>query len=588
MLTISMSGKNLKIEFDKSDRERLNDIVGKIPIYKIDEDFDEVLAYYELPKSHLKDILAQWSVDEIKITEKAFPFYNKYVQEITKIDDLESIKEELNYLRKPREFQRKYITINRSKTKLIAALDTGAGKTLSSLERARLLERDKEFNLLIICPKTCMANWQAEVRLTYDKPSFIFWAIGETKREELKKELPKHKIVITSYQMAKHFDFKADQIIIDEAHLIKNEKTDRYKGCNHHICAKSGLQLLTGTPIYNRVRDLYPLIKLVSPNAVGSKGAFLRKYESHIGVIKIKKTLANGQEIMFPVPKLIENKNLDQLYENCKAFLYRVDGNDIREYEDVIDHIEVNMTPKQSKIYKHFANEFISKIEDNELDPGDVLRYYTKLRQLSEGIFDANTIESGKFDYACERIDELDEEDSIVIWSCFQPSTNAMYEKYKDRAVLFNGSVSDSRKKLAIWSFQGVVTEEEEKEFWRLRYLPSNKDWKFGPGEAKVFSGVINAISSIGVNLQKASKQIIMQYDLTQTANLQASARIRRIGQKAEYVNTAYLLSAGTNDRVRLEKQLRNNLNNINVIDGKSSISYLQQKEILKEIRDSL
>lgn len=117
--------------------------------------------------------------------------------------------------------------------------------------------------VLVICPKSLTLNWQRELRR---------WLTRPLKVDRIAYETGETNIVIASYDEAKKFQEHItarlwDLLVVDEAHLIKNDKAQRTKAV-HAIAQRCRRRLaLTGTPIANRPVELFSILKLVAPLA---------------------------------------------------------------------------------------------------------------------------------------------------------------------------------------------------------------------------------------------------------------------------------------------------------------------------------
>lgn len=151
------------------------------------------------------------------------------------------------------DFQKKGIDFLASRKRAILADDQGLGKTVQAIKAADVaLKRLSQ--VTIICPSSLVSNW-------YDE--FYRWA---EKDFGLK--------CFTYYQFSNDppiTNEKPDLIIIDEAHFIRNTKSNRTQALfkwvieNHHKNPGSYLWLLTATPFVNSAADLYSLLKFCNP-----------------------------------------------------------------------------------------------------------------------------------------------------------------------------------------------------------------------------------------------------------------------------------------------------------------------------------
>ena len=577
------------MDFDK-DRAKLDPIKPKR--------WDSSYGYWLLDFPSLGRILSTWKEEEI-ITQ------GTEIKSL--IDKLETDRQPLKFLPKIegklpespiklKDFQETYVRIYKNKNRLLLSLDQGLGKTITALERCRILGYKR---ILVICPKVVCVNWRSEIRKCLEKQAQIFLG-NKSQRDKLNKTINDFDIVITTYEQIGNLDsYDFDQIIIDEGHLLSNKKSKRFKD-THSFLDKIlnrdyGLQILTGTPIQHKVRDLWAIIYLLNPNLAGSEYDWQNEYERVLR--KITKTIVlknkQGNPIIkdgkpltkvIEIPIEVENKNIDKLKDKLSSIMYRVSREGKVSFKDSIENVIVEMTSKQQKLYERVRNDILVDLENKTLNLQNAPTRLLRLLQASEGYFnlDKDIIDSGKLDYVIDILQNTDEK--IVVWSRFQPITEILGKMFKDKAVIYNGNKSDNYKTLAKWSFNGVDSTHDEEEFFRLK--KSVKDFIFVPGEAQFLFGVINNRSSLGMNLHKhCNRQIFTSIDYMPTADFQAADRIRRLDQLEDTVYTQFILSENSVDSKVLNLALSNYNNSVNILDGKESITYKQIYRLLEELR---
>lgn len=173
----------------------------------------------------------------------------------------------------------------------ILADDMGLGKTLQTLA---ILQKAKEQGQgnhpsLIICPTSVVNNWQSEAdKFFTDCPVILYTGSNRSAhRQSIRRRLkrPSHSLagplVVTSYDIARR-DYKFLSripwlyVIVDEGHNIKNPDAKRTKA----IKAIQGQHklALTGTPIQNKLEELWSLFDFAMPGFLGTRRAFRDKY----------------------------------------------------------------------------------------------------------------------------------------------------------------------------------------------------------------------------------------------------------------------------------------------------------------------
>jgi SNF2 family DNA or RNA helicase len=159
--------------------------------------------------------------------------------------------------------------------------DMGLGKTLQTI--ALLLQRRKDSKKpsLLVVPASLLANWKAELerfapvlRVSFVHPS----ATPQVSEVGAKEQLAVLDLVITSYGMLSRSlwlsKIKWDVIVLDEAQAIRNPSTKQTRTAK---MLNSGSRLaLTGTPIENRLGDLWSLFDFLQPGLLGSRERFGR------------------------------------------------------------------------------------------------------------------------------------------------------------------------------------------------------------------------------------------------------------------------------------------------------------------------
>ncbi len=165
----------------------------------------------------------------------------------------------------------------------ILADDMGLGKTLQTLA---WLTWSKSFHkeskpALVICPASVLHNWRREAnRFTPELKVLVLESGAE--RHNLRKQIPEHDLIVTNYALLRRdlealqrFSFRA--VILDEAQFIKNPDAQisisvkQLKAMQHLA--------LTGTPLENRLLDLWSIVDFVQPGYLGTQQKFREKYE---------------------------------------------------------------------------------------------------------------------------------------------------------------------------------------------------------------------------------------------------------------------------------------------------------------------
>ncbi len=174
--------------------------------------------------------------------------------------------------------------LTESKLGGILADDMGLGKTLQTLTWLTwLLERRHRERkpALVICPASVLHNWRREAERFTPHLKVLVLQSGAA-RHNLRKQIPQHDVIVTNYALLrrdlealKQFSFSA--VVLDEAQFIKNPGAQVTQSVKQ---LKSDQRLcLTGTPLENRLLDLWSIADFIQPGYLGSQEKFIEVYE---------------------------------------------------------------------------------------------------------------------------------------------------------------------------------------------------------------------------------------------------------------------------------------------------------------------
>jgi non-specific serine/threonine protein kinase len=252
--------------------------------------------------------------------------------------------------------------------------DMGLGKTIQVL--ALLLVRKRAEGpapSLLLAPASLLANWAQEaarfapglrvlVAHTSEMPAKTLGALPA-------EELARSDLVITSYGSVHRFDWIKDTawrlVILDEAQAIKNPGTRQTQAVKR---LKAGSRLaLTGTPIENRLSDLWSLFDFVNPGLLGSAKAFAT----------LTRRLADSPGGYAPLRRLVQ------------PYILRRLKTDKTVINDLPDKTEQNaycgLSRKQAALYQQAVDDLSRALEDGQEGverKGLVLAFLTRFKQV--------------------------------------------------------------------------------------------------------------------------------------------------------------------------------------------------------------
>ncbi|MFC7070585.1 DEAD/DEAH box helicase [Halobaculum lipolyticum] len=190
--------------------------------------------------------------------------------------------------------------------KALLADEVGLGKTIEvGMILKEMAYRDTDGSVLILTPAQLAKQWQAELREKFglqficnyddefdgfDAHSHIIASIDTAKSDRYRTEV-----------LARNWDV----LVLDEAHYVKNEETDRYDLIDQ--ITYDYAFFLTATPIQNELTDLYNIISLLRPGLFGTRDVFDQYF-----VDTSQETLVNRNELQERLGKvMIRNKRAE-------------------------------------------------------------------------------------------------------------------------------------------------------------------------------------------------------------------------------------------------------------------------------------
>jgi len=166
---------------------------------------------------------------------------------------------------------------------VILADDMGLGKTLQALawlERLRTKQPDAG-PALVVCPTSVIHNWEREAARFAPRLKLLTLAAGR-ERQAQRGRIPEHDLVLTNYALLRR-DGEAlaevpwRAVILDEAQNIKNPDAAVSRAAR--ALTASQRLALTGTPLENRALDLWSIQAFLNPGLLGTRAAFVRRYD---------------------------------------------------------------------------------------------------------------------------------------------------------------------------------------------------------------------------------------------------------------------------------------------------------------------
>jgi superfamily II DNA or RNA helicase len=387
--------------------------------------------------------------------------------------------------------------------------DMGLGKTIQTL--ALLCELKEENRLaptLLVCPTSVLGNWLREAERFAPTLRFSLHHGDRIKEEKpFAESLKSLDVLMTSYALLNRdrklfLDRRWQLIILDEAQQIKNPSSKVSR-----LAAKlesDGRLILTGTPVENRLQDLWTLFRFLQPELLGSK----RRFGSRFGT---------------PIERRGDGEVKTQLRRLVGPFILRrtkMDPNVAAELPSRVETtVECSLTPEQAKIYESEVEEALQAVKGLEgfQRKGAILRLLTRLKQLCDHPAllekeqpDWSEARSGKLHRLFEILKELAPHEGVLIFSQFTTMLRSLKgiltRTFGEEVLLLDGSTPREARDEMVDRFQSGI----------------------GP---RLFCISLKA-GGVGLNLTRASSVVHFDRWWNPAVEAQATDRAHRIGQR--------------------------------------------------------
>lgn len=448
----------------------------------------------------------------------------------------------------------------------ILADDMGLGKTLQVITLFEALKEEakpKDILGLVICPASLVYNWENEIHKF--APDLVTQVVTGTaqEREELIQNSQTGDVWITSYDLLKrdvewYKDRFFDIQIIDEAQYIKNASTKVAKAVKN--ISSSTRFALTGTPIENRLSELWSIFDYLMPGLLFTYKKFKEDLESHI-VAGINKE--DGQE----------SKEAKRLKNMVRPFILRRLKEDVlkdlpKKLENVV---YAKMEGKQSKLYKaHIQRlkENLQKQTNQEYNQNkiQILAELTRLRQICcdpELCYEDYDGDSAKLSVCMELLEEvINGNHKVLVFSQFTTMLDKLAKELE-------------RRHISYYKLTGQTKKEQRLEMAQA----------FNQDSVPVF---LISLKAGGTGLNLTGADMVIHYDpwWNQAAQNQATDRTHRIGQKNVVTVFKMITAESIEEKILALQEKKKNLADQIMSDQGMSESSLSREDLLEILGD--
>lgn len=441
----------------------------------------------------------------------------------------------------------------------ILADEMGLGKTIQTIALITYLIEKKRNNgpYLIIVPLSTMSNWMLEfdrwaptvIKVAYkgciDNNNiciiiiFIFIIGSPATRRNLSTNLKstKFNVLLTTYEYiikdkAVLAKIKWKYMIIDEGHRMKNHHCKLTQILNTHYTAPHRI-LLTGTPLQNKLPELWALLNFLLPSIFKSCNTFEQWFNAPFATTGEKVELNEEETILI----------IRRLHKVLRPFLLRRLKKEVEsQLPDKVEYVvKCDMSALQRYLYRHMQSKGVLLTDGSEKDKKGrggtrtLMNSIMQLRKICNHPFMFQQIEESYADY-------LGLSDRIVTG----PDLYRAAGKFEllDR-ILPKFRATNHRVLLFCQMTSSMTILEDYFNYRNYQYLRLDGTTKaedrgallskFNASGSDYFLFLLSTrAGGLGLNLQAADTVIIFDSDWNPHQDLQAQDRAHRIGQKNE------------------------------------------------------
>ncbi|XP_014210682.1 ATP-dependent helicase brm [Copidosoma floridanum] len=424
----------------------------------------------------------------------------------------------------------------------ILADEMGLGKTIQTISLITYLMEKKKVNgpFLIIVPLSTLSNWILEFEKWAPSVVVVSYKGSPAGRRTIQSQMraTKFNVLLTTYEyiikdksvLAK---LQWKYMIIDEGHRMKNHHCKLTHVLNTHYIAPHRL-LLTGTPLQNKLPELWALLNFLLPSIFKSCSTFEQWFNAPFATTGEKVELNEEETILI----------IRRLHKVLRPFLLRRLKKEVEsQLPDKVEYIiKCDMSGLQKVLYKHMQSKGVLLTDGSEKGKRGkggakaLMNTIVQLRKLCNHPFMFHHIEekyceylgiqgsgvitgpllyraSGKFELLDRILPKLKATSHRVLLFCQMTQLMTIMEDYLNyRGFLY-------------LRLDGTTKAEDRGDLLK----------KFNDPASNYFLFILSTrAGGLGLNLQAADTVIIFDSDWNPHQDLQAQDRAHRIGQKNE------------------------------------------------------
>lgn len=433
----------------------------------------------------------------------------------------------------------------------LLADDMGLGKTLQIIALLRAVQLEQgSLSALVVCPASLVLNWESEFNRFCPEMRVTALVGTLAERKDIIANSEGYEVLISSYDQLKrdilcYENLNFDYQIIDEAQMIKNANTKASKSVK--LIQSSHRFALTGTPVENRLSELWSIFDFLMPGYFFSYPKFKERYE-------------------VPAIKDGDARALENVQKMAAPFLLRrMKSEVLKELPPKTESVRaIELQGEQKKLYtaalaegKESLNRVIAEgeLEKSKLK---ILALLTRLRQICcdpSLCYEDYKSESGKLELCMELVSEaIEGGHKVLLFSQFTSMLDIIRERFQKQGI-------------SSYTIQGSTTKEKRQELVG----------KFQRDSTNAFLISLKA-GGLGLNLTAADVVILYDPWWNTAAENQAADRAYRMGQK-NHVQVIRLIAAKTIEEKIIQLQKKKTELAEGVISGGTALQGLTEAD---------